>query len=568
MRRCPKCDATTETDDVFCETDGARLIDPAEHPAVTIEAPRMSDPAIVAVASQREIAPTLYAKCPACGAAEPDEGDGYCSSCGHRLAGNRATPPLIPIGAKIAGSEVIAARAADDFVVRGPHGELTVAIGSVSAVAAEAAALAALGGVAPFPKLVEHGDDPRHGSFVAMASPPASARRLADVAPTLSLDAALTLLQRVLDAAEAVERAGFDWLPEHGDLWVLEDGTLTSSRLRGALLLSKGSHLDARALCEAIGVAFLPEPLIRTTPRLLRALVAHRLVDPDANRTVDDLRAEIIAAAARAAATPPPHDRALGALCDGGLKRDHNEDACAVATGETNGDRWTVLVVCDGVSSSTRAEEASAIASKTACDALAHFARSGDLAFEAATAAMSQAIRAAHLAVCATKIDHAGAEPPGTTIVAGFVYRRRLTVGWVGDSRAYWVSTTGAELLTRDHSWANEAVARGEMTEAEAMRAPLAHALTKCLGPLEVGDIPHEIEPEVRARDLPGPGHIVLCSDGLWNYFPSAVMVAELVRAAGRDAHAESIARQLVNHALARGGGDNVTVAVFAHELS
>ncbi len=534
------------TDDVFCEADGTRLIN--------------------SVPSVRATAPTLYAKCPACGQPEPDEGDGYCSSCGHRLAGNRSTPPLIPIGAKIAGSEVVAARAADDFVVRGPHGELTVAIGSAAAVAAEASALTALGGVAPFPKLVEHGDDPRHGSFVAITSPPSSARRLADVAPAMSLDKALAVVHRVLDAAEAVERAGFDWLPEHGDLWVLEDGSLASSRLRGALPLPEGGRLDARALCEALGAALLPEPMIRTSPRLLRARIAHRLVDPDANRTIDDLRAEISAAFARVVDAPTPLDRALGALCDGGFRRDHNEDACAVATGETNGERWTVLVVCDGVSSSTHAEQASAIASKTACDALAHFARSGDVAFEAATAAMSQAIRAAHLAICASNIEHADAEPPGTTIVAGFVYKRRLTVGWVGDSRAYWVSATGAELLTRDHSWANETVARGEMTEAEAMRAPLAHALTKCLGPLEVGDIPHEIEPEVRARDLPGPGHIVLCSDGLWNYFPSAVMVADLVRAAGRDAHAESIARQLVNHALARGGGDNVTVAVFAHE--
>jgi PPM family protein phosphatase len=181
------------------------------------------------------------------------------------------------------------------------------------------------------------------------------------------------------------------------------------------------------------------------------------------------------------------------------------------------------------------------------------------------TAAMSQAIRAAHLAVCATPIPHDHAEPPGTTIVAGFVYRRRLTVGWVGDSRAYWVTSTGAELLTHDHSWANETVAKGEMTEDEAMRAPLAHALTKCLGPLEVGDVPHEIDVDVRARDLPGPGHIVLCSDGLWNYFPAAAMVADLVRAAGAGAHADQIALLLVNHALARGGQDNVTVAVYAH---
>jgi serine/threonine protein phosphatase PrpC len=262
-------------------------------------------------------------------------------------------------------------------------------------------------------------------------------------------------------------------------------------------------------------------------------------------------------------------------VCDPGLRRPHNEDALASARGVTRGEPWTVLVVCDGVSSSSHAEQASAVASKTACDALAHFARSGDVAFEAGASAVAAAIRAAHLAVCAQGIDASGGDPPGTTIVAGLVWRRRLTVGWVGDSRAYWVSDHGSELLTHDHSWANEAIARGEVTEVEASLSPLAHALTRCLGPLEVvepgapGGAPRariqEIVPDVRARDLPGPGWIVLCSDGFWNYFSHAQEVAALVRGAGPDAGPGRVARRLVNQAILRGGQDNTTVLVHEH---
>jgi serine/threonine protein phosphatase PrpC len=230
--------------------------------------------------------------------------------------------------------------------------------------------------------------------------------------------------------------------------------------------------------------------------------------------------------------------------------------------------------VCDGVSSSSHAELASAVAAKTACDALAHFARSGDVAFEGGAAALTTAIKAAHVAVCAQQIDTGGGDPPGTTIVAGLLWRRRLTVGWVGDSRAYWVSDQGAELLTHDHSWANEAVARGEVTELEASLSPLAHALTRCLGPLEIMDpdapanaLPRiqEVQPDVRARDLPGPGWIVLCSDGFWNYFPAAAEVALLVRSLGAGASAPLVARRLVNSALVRGGQDNTTVLVHHH---
>jgi serine/threonine protein phosphatase PrpC len=57
----------------------------------------------------------------------------------------------------------------------------------------------------------------------------------------------------------------------------------------------------------------------------------------------------------------------------------------------------------------------------------------------------------------------------------------------------------------------------------------------------------------------------VLCTDGLWNYFPTAPDIALLVESAGPGANTASIARILVNHALARGGGDNVSVAVYAH---
>jgi serine/threonine protein phosphatase PrpC len=86
------------------------------------------------------------------------------------------------------------------------------------------------------------------------------------------------------------------------------------------------------------------------------------------------------------------------------------------------------------------------------------------------------------------------------------------------------------------------------------------------LGPLEVGEEKiTEVEPEVKVRDLPGAGHVVLCSDGLWNYFPSALQIAGIVRAAGPGASPSLLARCLVNHALARGGGDNVSVAVLAH---
>jgi serine/threonine protein phosphatase PrpC len=174
-----------------------------------------------------------------------------------------------------------------------------------------------------------------------------------------------------------------------------------------------------------------------------------------------------------------------------------------------------------------------------------------------------RAIREAHEAVAAAPIAYGDDPPPGTTIVAALVVQRWLTVGWVGDSRAYWIGQNDAELCTRDHSWLNDVVSRGAMSEADAAVSPFAHALTRCLGPLETGCEPFaDVHPDVMSMALPGPGHLILCSDGLWNYLPHALAVAEVVRLAGPHADATAVARLLVCHALAAGGGDNVSVAV------
>src|SRR6185369_4789251 len=231
------------------------------------------------------------------------------------------------------------------------------------------------------------------------------------------------------------------------------------------------------------------------------------------------------------------------------------QDATAVAEGKTtSGEPFVILVVCDGVSSSSFSEMASSIAARAARDALAHFARSPDIDHETTASAVGQAIRAAHLAICAAHVAQPVSDLPGTTIAAGLIYRRRLTIGWVGDSRCYWLTSRGAELLTHDHSWVNEAIARGEVKDATEVQGALAHTITKCLGPLEVGDIPAEVEPDVRSRDLAGPGLVLLCSDGLWNYAPEAADIAAVIRAAPDETDAVEVSRLLVNYALARGG--------------
>jgi serine/threonine protein phosphatase PrpC len=242
-------------------------------------------------------------------------------------------------------------------------------------------------------------------------------------------------------------------------------------------------------------------------------------------------------------------DATLAYCSDVGLLREQNEDAAKVARTE----ELLLAVVCDGVSASRDALLAAEIASQTATSVLL------DKRDEPPAQTMDDALRVAHDAICDAH-QRRGGEPLGTTIVAACLRGRHLTVGWVGDSRAYFIGEGAAALLTHDHSWLNEALAAGASPE-EAMRSPFAHALTRCLGPLEGGDAWHA-QPEVLETDLASAGYVILCTDGLWNYASTADEVAEIVRDVLANG-ATAIARTLTAAALARGGQDNVTVAVI-----
>jgi serine/threonine protein phosphatase PrpC len=170
------------------------------------------------------------------------------------------------------------------------------------------------------------------------------------------------------------------------------------------------------------------------------------------------------------------------------------------------------------------------------------------------------ALRSAEEAVRALPMEAtSNEEPPETTVVAGVRQGRRFLIGWLGDSRAYLVSSTGARQLTEDHSWVNEVVAAGTMTRAQAQRAPLAHAVTRTLGGRSKCD-----EPALRCVDLADESAmLVLCSDGLWNYAPEPWQLVELLRRQPSGADALILCRALVQHALDHGGHDNVTAAIL-----
>ncbi|SNX58522.1 serine/threonine protein phosphatase PrpC [Streptomyces sp. TLI_55] len=253
----------------------------------------------------------------------------------------------------------------------------------------------------------------------------------------------------------------------------------------------------------------------------------------------------------------------MAAVSDRGLRHHRNEDAFAVGTTALpDGSPASVAIVCDGVSSATRPDAASLAASRAASESLLAALPRGTHPQQA----MHEAIVAASRAVNAlaaepqTAREHAPHQnAPACTIVGAVVTAGLLVVGWVGDSRAYWVPVDRSALparLTEDDSWAAQMVAAGLMNEAEAYADERAHAITGWLG----ADA-YELEPHTASFKPDRPGVVVVCTDGLWNYAEAAQEMAEAVPldAAVRPLHGAQV---LVGHALDGGGHDNVTVAL------
>ncbi len=244
------------------------------------------------------------------------------------------------------------------------------------------------------------------------------------------------------------------------------------------------------------------------------------------------------------------------AITDRGWRRQRNEDAVALAAA---GDR-SAVAVCDGVASTSNAHRAAQAAAAAAIRGL-------DFALRAARwparrelhDLLSEAFEEAQRAVAAVTDDWERTSnlSPSTTLVVALAAPGQVLVANVGDSRAYWLgeSELDRRLLTVDDSWAQDRMAEGVEPE-EALEHPEAHAITRWIG----ADA-ESSEPRITEFEVTGAGLLVVCTDGLWNYFEEPATLAELVAAAG-DPSPSGIARWLADAALDAGGQDNITVAV------
>lgn len=248
---------------------------------------------------------------------------------------------------------------------------------------------------------------------------------------------------------------------------------------------------------------------------------------------------------------------AVHLVTDRGIVHARNEDAVAAAALERPDGPAIVIAVADGVSSSDDPQAASGAAVRSGVAACLAALRADRTAEDA----LLEGLEAAFAAVRGLSV--AEGHSPSCTYVAAVLRPARdgecaIAVTNVGDSRAYWLSAddtgTPSRRLTSDDSFA-QLLVTGGVDEEAAMRDPRAHVLMRWLG----ADSEHvPAETPVHSLRVRGPGALLLCSDGMWNYLPDADGLAALATAA----EPPRAAQNLADYAVRSGGADNITVAL------
>jgi PPM family protein phosphatase len=230
---------------------------------------------------------------------------------------------------------------------------------------------------------------------------------------------------------------------------------------------------------------------------------------------------------------------AYAGATDTGRTRRRNEDYYVVAP--------PLFCVADGMGGAQAGEVASRLAAAAVEDVVDHGGPSGE---GRVTALIQEANRRVY--------ERASADPTvsgmGTTMTVALVERDGVTIGHVGDSRAYLVRDGTLTQLTEDHSLVNELVKSGRLSREEAEQHPQRSVITRALGTDPDVDV-DAFTVDAKAGDL-----FLLCSDGLTSMVDNEEILSLLER---NRADLEGATKSLLNAANRGGGEDNITVVTF-----
>lgn len=220
------------------------------------------------------------------------------------------------------------------------------------------------------------------------------------------------------------------------------------------------------------------------------------------------------------------------------------------------GECGCLLVVADGMGGQNAGEVASAIAIETVQTMFAPDCLTDKVLSKPSSIKeyLKKVISKADINVKEYSESHPEAEGLGSTIVMAWVIGNKAYVAWLGDSRAYaYVPNQGIKRLSKDHSYVQQLVDAGKITDVEAMNHPNSNVITRSLG-----DMSQKAKADVEEHTLEDGEIILLCSDGLCGVCTDEEIASVLSE---ESADLQVCKAQLTELALDNGGSDNITIA-------
>ena len=236
----------------------------------------------------------------------------------------------------------------------------------------------------------------------------------------------------------------------------------------------------------------------------------------------------------------------VGIKSDAGNVRELNEDYASFIEDE----RFKIYLVADGMGGHNAGEIASKLAVKSIIRYLLEHSEEDENI-------LLNAVKYANNEIYEISQKNDKCKGMGTTITGCFIKGDMIQVVNVGDSCCFSIKDNEIKKVTKDHSWVQELIDAGAITEEEGRVHPKKNIITRALGTNS------SVKIDIFNIDKNESSMFLLCSDGLSN----EVRKEEMIEIVNKCKDFNEACEKLVDLAKSRGGQDNITVLLFGGEV-
>lgn len=248
----------------------------------------------------------------------------------------------------------------------------------------------------------------------------------------------------------------------------------------------------------------------------------------------------------------------IGYHTDVGIRKNVNQDAVLIKTAKSPYGRIGLFVICDGMGGLSLGE----VASSTAIRYISSWfdEKLPEIDFDIADSEYIYNELSYLVSSINKKILNFGRKEKkmlGTTLTLYLSVNDKYYIMQVGDSRAYKVNGN-VEQLTKDQTYVQREVDRGNLTKEEAENHPKRNVLLQCIGARE------EVDPVMSTGTLEEGEVYLICSDGFYKKLHEEELEKDLNPLnLNNEEEITSKAEEIIERVKNRDERDNISAIIF-----